>query len=123
MTRPARTGPTTALAALLALLLAVSLGGCSGDDDRHPAARPSTRGGDPATLHLRTMPTTLRTGVVTGRLPRADRQRVVRAVGTGRRRVDRRGVPRRRLPARATSAEPSRASPPAPVGWRWPTAS
>ena len=81
MTRPARTGPTTTLATLLVLLLAVSLGGCSGGEDRHPAARPSTRGGDPTTLHLRAMPTTLRTGVVTGRLPRADRQRVVRAVG------------------------------------------
>ena len=80
MTRPARNGPATAAATLVVLLLAVLLGGCGGDDARPSSSDPSTRGGDPTTLRLRTMPTTLRTGVVSGRLPRSDRERVVRAV-------------------------------------------
>lgn len=89
MTRPARRGPTTTparlvvpllLAVLLGGLLSGLLGGCGGDDDAAPPATgPSA--GDPATLHLRTMSTTLRTGVVGGRLPRPARERAVRAVG------------------------------------------
>lgn len=85
MNRAPRSRPRTMKAGLvvpllLAVLLGGLLGGCGGNDDDPPRATGPTAG-DPATLHLRTMATTLRTGVVGGRLPRPDRERAVRAVG------------------------------------------
>lgn len=80
MTRPARSGPAGAAVVAVLLLLTALLGGC-GDDDHGPRAGDDpSLGGDATTLRLRTMPSTIRTGVVAGRLPKAERQRAVRAV-------------------------------------------
>jgi hypothetical protein len=68
----------------LALLLALLLGACGGAEPRggaEPGADPSPAGTAPATAAPETLATTLRTGVVSGRLPRAARERTVRAVG------------------------------------------
>lgn len=84
--RPAGRLRASVVAVLLTLLAAAAVAGCSGDD-RSPGSRPepspraSLGAGDPTTLELDTLPTTLRAGVVTGRLPREVRQRTVRAVG------------------------------------------
>ncbi len=87
MTRPARSGlarrDRTPRAALLGvMLLTLLLGACSGTGPgAAPQDRPSVGPGAPPTLELGTVRTDLRTGVVSGRLPRDARQRTVRAVG------------------------------------------
>jgi hypothetical protein len=67
---------------LLALVLALLLAACNGvGAGREPATDSSPASSGPTTSSAETLATTLRTGVVSGRLPRAARQRTVRAVG------------------------------------------
>jgi hypothetical protein len=87
LTRPT-SGPPAArpggrlLALAGGLLLALLLSACSGGGgvaEHDPD--PSLGAGAPTTLSLKSLETTLRPGVVSGRLPREARQRTLRAVG------------------------------------------
>ena len=117
MTRPTSGRPAARrggrlLAPVAGLLLALLLSACSGGGgwpERDPD--PSLGGGEPATLSLTSLETTLRAGVVSGRLPREARQRTLRA---SRARSSTAGSTRRTSGATtraATSGTPSRASP------------
>jgi hypothetical protein len=81
--RPAARPGSRPVALVAVLLLAFLLAACSGGGGgaAEPDADPSLGGGEPTTLSLKSLETTLRPGVVSGRLPRATRQRTVRAVG------------------------------------------
>jgi hypothetical protein len=87
MTTPASGPPAGRRAAvvaslLLALVLAPLLTACNGAGTGREAASGSSPGsGDSTTPGAGTLDTTLRAGVVNGRLSRAARQRTVRAVG------------------------------------------